>query len=441
MGKSKKESHKPKSGPSTNERLYMLHMDLYGPMRVKSINGNRYILFIIDDYSRFTWVKFLRTKDETPDVIIKFLKQAQVSLQVTIKHLRTYNDTKFINQTLRSYKKDVGITHQSPDLKFLHVFGALCYLTNDSEDLEKLKPKADIGIFIGYSSSKKAYRIYNKRTHIIMEMIHVQFDELTQMASEQFSLGPELQPLTSRQISSGLYFKPLPSVVYPTISPATLSQDTAGATSSTTIDQDAPSPSTTLITKETTTPIHSNNVEEQNQVNKDAEFDSNTFTNPFAPPKTSSVESSSRIVDSSNMHTFHQPYSHTRKWTKDHPEAMKESSWIEAMQEEIYEFDQLEVWELVREKGYPQEDMIDFEESFAPIARIKATINFISYATHKNMMVFPMDVKTVFVNEVLKEEVYVSQPEGFVDQDHPNHVFKLKKYLYGLKKAPHAWYV
>ncbi|GKB06583.1 retrovirus-related pol polyprotein from transposon TNT 1-94 [Tanacetum coccineum] len=113
MGKSKKESHKPKTKPSTNERLHMLHMDLCRPIRVESVNGKRYILVIVDDYSRFTWVKFLRTKDETPDVIIKFLKQAQFSLQAMVRYLRTDNGTLFINQTLRSYTEDVGITHQT----------------------------------------------------------------------------------------------------------------------------------------------------------------------------------------------------------------------------------------------------------------------------------------------------------------------------------------
>ncbi|GKE56315.1 retrovirus-related pol polyprotein from transposon TNT 1-94 [Tanacetum coccineum] len=117
-----------------------------------------------------------------------------------VRYLRIDNSIEFINQTLRSYMEEVGITHQTSiartpqqnDLKFLHVFGALCYPTNDSEDLGKLNAKADIGISIGYSPSKKAYRIYNKRTRMIMETIHVQFDELTQMASEQFSSGPEL---------------------------------------------------------------------------------------------------------------------------------------------------------------------------------------------------------------------------------------------------------
>nr|GEV77350.1 retrovirus-related Pol polyprotein from transposon TNT 1-94 [Tanacetum cinerariifolium] len=94
------------------------------------------------------------------------------------------------------------------DLKYLHVFGLLCYPTNDGEDLSKLKPKADIGIFIGYAPAKKAYRIYNRRTRLIMEIIHVDFDELMAMASEQFCAGPEIKPLTPRTISSGLEQNP-----------------------------------------------------------------------------------------------------------------------------------------------------------------------------------------------------------------------------------------
>ncbi|GKF57769.1 hypothetical protein Tco_0171306 [Tanacetum coccineum] len=103
---------------------------------------------------------------------------------------------------------------KNPDLTYFHVFGALCYPTNDSEDLGKLKPKADIRIFIGYSPAKKAYQIYNKWTRLIMETIHVEFDELIAMASEQFSLGPELQLMTPRTISSGLVQNPSSSIPY-----------------------------------------------------------------------------------------------------------------------------------------------------------------------------------------------------------------------------------
>ncbi|GKE15677.1 retrovirus-related pol polyprotein from transposon TNT 1-94 [Tanacetum coccineum] len=146
--------------------------------------------------------------------------------------------------------------------------------------------------------------------------------------------------------------------------------------------------------------------------------------------------------------------------------------WFEAMQDEIHEFDRLQVWELVPPpdcamiialkwiykvkldeygdvlknkarlvaKGYRQEEGIDFEESFAPVARLEAIRIFIANVASKNMTVYQMDVKTAFLNGELKEEVYVSQLEGFVDLDHPHHVYRLKKALYGLKQAPRAWY-
>ncbi|GKE46476.1 integrase, catalytic region, zinc finger, CCHC-type containing protein [Tanacetum coccineum] len=153
-------------------------MDLCGPMRVASVNGKKYILVIVDDYSRFTWVKFLASKDEAPDFIIKFLKMIQVQLNATVKNICTDNGT------------------EKPDLSYLHVFGALCYPNNDSENLGKFQAKADIGIFIGYAPKKKAYRIYNLRTQKIIETINVDFDELKAMASKQLSSGPGLQCMT-----------------------------------------------------------------------------------------------------------------------------------------------------------------------------------------------------------------------------------------------------
>ncbi|GKG20153.1 retrovirus-related pol polyprotein from transposon TNT 1-94, partial [Tanacetum coccineum] len=129
---------------------------------------------------------------------------------------------------------------RKPELKYLHVFGALCYLINDFEDLGKLQPKLDIGIFIGYSPSKKAYRIYNKRTRQIMETMNVQFDELTQMAFEQLA-----KPHTKNE--RDLLFQP---------------DDTeASSSSSTSIDKDAPSPSTSPNNETTPSPINFTNVE------------------------------------------------------------------------------------------------------------------------------------------------------------------------------------
>nr|GFA27165.1 putative ribonuclease H-like domain-containing protein [Tanacetum cinerariifolium] len=112
LGKSKKHTHKPKTENTNLEVLYTLHIDLCGLMRVQTINGKKYILVIVDDYSRLTWVKCLRSKDETPEVVIKFLQQIQVGLNKTVRYIRTDNDTEFVNQTLTEYYERIGIFHQ-----------------------------------------------------------------------------------------------------------------------------------------------------------------------------------------------------------------------------------------------------------------------------------------------------------------------------------------
>ncbi|GJU18718.1 retrovirus-related pol polyprotein from transposon TNT 1-94 [Tanacetum coccineum] len=159
--KSEKASRPPKHVPNLKHRLHLLHMDVCGQMRVEIINGKRYRLVIVDDYFRYTWVHFLRSKDEAPKVIKTFLKKIQVLLQAPV-------------------------------------------IINDHEDIGKLGAKGDIGFFIGYSANSCAYRIYNRRTKKIMEMMNVTFDELSAMAFEQCSSKPGLQSMTSGQISSGL---------------------------------------------------------------------------------------------------------------------------------------------------------------------------------------------------------------------------------------------
>ncbi|GJW85900.1 retrovirus-related pol polyprotein from transposon TNT 1-94 [Tanacetum coccineum] len=262
LGKSRKATHQPKTINTIMEVLHTLHMDLCGPLRVQSINRKKYILVIVDDYSRFIWVKFLRSKDETLEFVVKLLKQLQVGLNKTVRNVRTDNGTKFVNKDLTAYYESVGITHEKTvprtpverslmflwaeavatacytknqslihtlhnktpyelvhdkklDLSFLCVFGALYYPTNDSEDLGKLKAKADIGFFVGYAPNKKGYRIYNKRTRQIMETIHVTFDELTGQTDLLHSRqGPVPNLLTPEPISSGLVPNPPPAAPY-----------------------------------------------------------------------------------------------------------------------------------------------------------------------------------------------------------------------------------
>ncbi|GJX46157.1 retrovirus-related pol polyprotein from transposon TNT 1-94 [Tanacetum coccineum] len=253
-GKGNKHSHKPKSKDTNQEKLYLLHIDLCGRMRVKSINGKKYILVIVDDYSQFTWVKLLRSKDKALEFIIKFLKMIQVCLNATIKNIRTDNGTEFVNQTMRSYYEDV--------------------------DLGKLKAKADVGFFIGYAPANKAYRIYNRRTKRIMETIHVDFDELTAMASKQSSPGPTLGTLNSGLVpqppSSTPVDHPVPKVLAPEAIVST------GTPSSTFVDQDAPS---------------------LNHDIKVAHMDNNPYFG-IPIPKPSSEESSSQVVTPNNVHSL-----------------------------------------------------------------------------------------------------------------------------------------
>nr|GFC17418.1 integrase, catalytic region, zinc finger, CCHC-type, peptidase aspartic, catalytic [Tanacetum cinerariifolium] len=153
-----------------------------------------------------------------------------------------------------------------PDLSFLHVFGALCYRRNDSENLGKLQPKADIGIFIRYAPTKKAFQIYNRRTRRIVKTIHVDFDELTEMASEQSSSGPTLNEMTPVTISSGLVVDhQAPEVITSIVDVIPLVQaDSTSSPSLRTVDQDAPSPSKSHTTAETQSYVIPQAVEENN---------------------------------------------------------------------------------------------------------------------------------------------------------------------------------
>nr|GEX34140.1 hypothetical protein [Tanacetum cinerariifolium] len=555
MGKSTKKSHKPKSKDTNQEKLYLLHMDLCGPMRVESVNEKKYILVIVDDYSRFTWVKFLRSKDEALDFIIKFPRMIQVRLKVPVRRIQTDNGTEFVNQMYRDYYEEVGISHETlvarspqqngvverrnrtlieaactmliyaqaplflwakavatacftqnrsiirlrhgktqyellhnkrPDLSFFHVFGTLCYPSNDSENL-------------------------GKRTRRIVETIHVDFDEQTAMAFEQSSSGPALNEMTPATISSGLVQKsssstpyvppsrndwdllfqpmfdkllnPPPSAVHQAPEVITLiddaippvQDDSTGSPSLTTVDQDAPSPSKSHTTKEIQSSVIPQEVEEDN-FNIEVAHMGNDPLLGVPITEGTSAQSSSTVSPHQIVQPDHPIPQHTRKWTKDHPlnniigqlsrpvstrlqlheqalfcyydafltsvepktykEALTQSCWIEAMQEELNEFERLENKARLVARGYHQEEGIDFEESFASVARLEAIRIFLA----KNMVVYQMDIKTMFLNGNLREEVYVSQPDGFVDQDNPNHVYKLKKALYGLKQASRTWY-
>nr|GEV10338.1 hypothetical protein [Tanacetum cinerariifolium] len=330
-GKRKKAFHPPKLVPSDHSKLELLHMDLCGPMRVASINGKKYIFVIVDDYSRYTWVYFLYSKDETLDTIKKFIAQAQLNYKAKVCKIHTENGTEFKNATLKDHCEKLGIMKQfstarmpqqnevvkrlttacftqnwsiihtrynktpyellrdrKPNVEYFHVFGLLCYPTNDRDDLGKMKPKADI-------------------------------------------------------------------------------------------EHEAPSIITT--SDKQTSPISLTEADEFNQEDS-ANFDCNSQFVSYNLPNQVIGDPSEPVMTRQRLHTDSENKCDAKNIV------VRNKTRLVA-------------------KGYRQEEGIDFEESFAPVARLEAVR---------------------------------IQPEGFIDSEFPDHVYRLKKALYGLKQAPRAWY-
>nr|GEV20734.1 retrovirus-related Pol polyprotein from transposon TNT 1-94 [Tanacetum cinerariifolium] len=399
-GKSKRASHPPKPVPNSRQRLYLLHMDLCGPMRIASINGNRTKKIIETmnvSFDELSAMAFAQSSSK-PGL------QSMTSRQISSGFDLTYTPS--------------TITTQQP--------------TKDELDLLF---KAMYDDYIGGHQSA------SPRT-----VLAAQAPQVCQTPSTSTSIA-DTTPTPTNSSSQATNF-PITSQCVDKLKTQQQHAQQQGNQA----------------------PLQTKSVAENVS---NAMFDENTFVNPFTTPSISAAESSSsQYVDPSNMHTFYQPYPHEFQWTKDHPlkqnvkEAMIDPAWIESMQEELLQFKRLDVWynitpltlkwlfknkndeenTVIRNKsrlvvrGYRQEEGIDFEESFASVARMEAIRIFLVYVAHKSFIVFQMDVETAFLHGSLKEDVYVCQPEGFIDADHPSHVYKLKKALYGLKQAPRAWY-
>nr|GEV05797.1 ribonuclease H-like domain-containing protein [Tanacetum cinerariifolium] len=315
--------HKSKTAFASNKQIYLLHMDSCGPMRVKSINRKRYVLVVVDDYSRYTWVFFFHSKDEAFEVIISFIKKTQVNLQLQVQCLRIDNCTEFKNETLLS---------------------SLMRLESSSSSLnDDVQQKSED---VGVPSSN---------TKLILNNMVPNVDEAS--------------------TSNNVFNKQLEDVYF---------------------------------------------------------------------------NASTSFYDSSNVHTFYQPYPHEKKWTKDHTlhkiigdlkssvrtrgqlansclfscllssiepanvaEALRDADWIFKNKKDESSL-------VIRNKerlvavGYSQHEGINYDETFVPVTRIKSIRLFLAYVAHKDFTIFQMDVKTTILNGIVKEEVYVGQPPGLV---------------------------
>nr|GEZ53275.1 retrovirus-related Pol polyprotein from transposon TNT 1-94 [Tanacetum cinerariifolium] len=428
----------------------------------------------------YTWTHFLRSKDETPEVLIDFPRLVHRGLQA---------------QTLHAYFAAKGILHQNsvartpeqngvverrnrtlveaaqtikPSVKFFHIFN-------------KMKEKGDACIFVGYSTQSRAYRVFNKRIRVIVETIHVNFDKLPHTASDHVSSDPvpECQrmalehdslspgPLCQENVTQAdktvttsneldllfsLMFDELlngsSKVVSKSSAVSTVDAPNQRQQHTTPLNIHTTPAPTCQVPTQAPTVASSENMNQAEMVEEYAQVENDEFINIFYTPVQDRVEMSSRHVDSSNIHTFYQHHHSKHRWTKDHPlehvignlsrsirtrrqlesdgemcmfvltvshtetknikEAMADSAWIESMQEELHQFDRLDVWELVDRplcknvinmkwlwknkhdkentviqnksrlvaKGYAQKERVDFEESFAPVARLEAVRKF-----------------------------------------------------------------
>nr|GEY14518.1 retrovirus-related Pol polyprotein from transposon TNT 1-94 [Tanacetum cinerariifolium] len=295
-----------------------------------------------------------------------------------------------------------------------------------------MKEKGDLYIMVGYSNQLKGYYAYNKRTRMIVESIHIRFDEIkevseTSVANDTSGLIPQRQkaldydnsdPVPQLQIVSSLADAHVPS------------QQELDLLFGRFYDE--------FFTTE------------------EEHLPDDEFTNPLCAPTQEFAESSSHNIGKSNVPTFNQP--HVFRIPMDERSPARTSSWksIKASANKATTCNRLKwLWKNKKDedqtvmrnkarlvaKGYAQEEGIDFEESFAPVVRLEAVWIFVAYVAHKSFPIYQMYVKTAFLNGPLKEDVYVAQLDGFVDPDHPKMVYQLRKALYGLKQAPRAWYV
>nr|GFA99190.1 Gag-Pol polyprotein [Tanacetum cinerariifolium] len=261
------------------------------------------------------------------------------------------------------------INDRKPSVKFFYIFGSVCYIVRDRENLDKMKEKGDECIFVGYSTQSRAYRVFNKRTRVIMESIHVNFNELPHMAPDQLSSDPvpECQSM---------------ALNHDNLSPAIQRQENV-----------------TQADRTVTT--------------------SNELDLLFSPMFDELLNGSSKVVSKSSAVSAADALNQRQQLT---PPLNNHTTPAPTCQVP------------------PLVPTVISSENINQADTLEAVRLFIAYAAHNSFTIYQMDVKTAFLYGPLKEEVYVNQPDGFVDPYHHDKVYRLKKALYGLKQAPRAWY-
>nr|GEV09005.1 hypothetical protein [Tanacetum cinerariifolium] len=431
IGKSKRASHPPKPVLKSKQRLHLLHMNLCGPMRVASINCKQYVLVIVDDCSRYTWVHFLRTKDEMPEVIRNILKKIFIRLQAPVIIVRTDNGTEFKNHALKEYFDSVGITHETSVAKTPQQNGVV-----ERKNRTFVEAARTMLIF-SYAplflwAEAIATACYTQNCSIIHRHFNKTPYELIQGRKLDISylyvFGALCYPKNDREdigklsakgdigffigystnyVAYRVYNRRIKNI----IETMNVMFDKLSAMA---FKQNSSKPDLQNILFE---PLHNEYLG-----GRRSEAPRTIPATPVQGNLTPSPTASA--ADNALNAVWHQtPYSKMVIQNKHAKENMVIRNKTHLVM-----------------RGYRQEEGINFEESFASVSRMEAIKIFLAYVVHKGFTVYQMDVKTAFLHGSLKEDVYVCQPEGFIDADHPSHIYKLKKAFYWLKQVSTAWY-
>ncbi|GJR71119.1 putative ribonuclease H-like domain-containing protein [Tanacetum coccineum] len=513
-GKQHRASCKSKTISSISQPLHMLHMDLFGPTFVKSLMKKMYCLVVTDDYSRFSWVFFLATKDETSGILKSFITGVENLIDQRVKVIRCDNGTEFKNKEMNQFCERKGIKREfsvartpqqngvaerknrtlieaartmladsklpttfwaeavntacyvqnrvlvtkphnktpyelflgrKPALGFMRPFRCLVIILSTIDLLSKFDGKVDEGFFVRYSINSKAFRVFNSRTRIVEENLHVQFSENTpNIAGRNQSNGnagtkacEDAGKARMETVPGKDYILlPLWTDDPPFSQSSKSSQDDGSKPSSDDekkVDEDPRKDSESIDQNKDDNVNSTNNVNagRTNEVNVvSGKISIELLDDPNMPALEDIVYSNENEdvgaeADMNNLDAF-MPVSPilTTRVHKDHPveqiigdlnSAPQTRRMIKNLEE--------------HEKG------IDYDEVFAPFARIEAIMLFLAYASFKDFVVYQTDVKSAFLYGKIEEEVYVCQPLGFEDPNFPDRVYKVEKELYVLDKS------
>ncbi|KAI3784263.1 hypothetical protein L1987_43358 [Smallanthus sonchifolius] len=499
-GKQHKSSHKPKTLNTNDTPLQLLHMDLFGPTNVMSLGKKSYCLVITDDYTRFSWVYFLRTKDETAEILksyilrvenqsnqkVKIISAPRTPQQNGVAERRNITLIESARSMLADSKLPLAFWAEAvstayvqnrvliviplnktpyelwfqrvPYIGFLKPFGCPCTILITHGVLPKFGAKSDEGYFVGYSSQSKAYRVFNSRTIIVEESANVECRE--HIVCEQGKSPNWLFDIDSfSQIFEPLTFSNMEST----------STQTPASTSSTDYRLDFPKSSISLRRPSIDPPSVVEAIEASEAGTRLSNVTSIILSeteNLNEDSSVNAVDADDAIAENIDVANDVEDSSTINEETPDQNQSNLEQG-IQLEVEELLQFKRHDVWKLVdlppgkyaigtrwvfRNKqdergivvknkarlvaqGYTQEEGIDYDEVFTPVARLEAIRIFLAYAASKNFTVYQMDIKSAFLYGKIGEEVYVKQPPCFIDPEHPTQVFKLC-----LHQAPRAWY-